>query len=197
MDEIKSKIEESELSFRSDAFKELNEIRTELQKLTATSVAIDDRVSRTTVVSPVRGVIKQLKVNTIGGVVQPGSDMLEIVPLDDSLLIEAKVRPQDVAFLHPGQKAMVKFTAYDYTIYGGLKANLELISADTITDEEGNSFYLIQVRTDKSHLGSDEHPLLIIPGMVATVDIITGEKSVLDYLLKPVLKARSEAMRER
>ena len=197
MEEIKSKIEESELSFRSDAFKELNEIRTELQKITASSVAIDDRVTRTTVVSPVRGVINQLKVNTIGGVVQPGSDMLEIVPLDDSLLIEAKVRPQDVAFLHPGQKAMVKFTAYDYTIYGGLKANLELISADTITDEEGNSFYLIQVRTDKSHLGSTEHPLLIIPGMVATVDIITGEKSVLDYLLKPVLKARSEALRER
>ena len=92
---------------------------------------------------------------------------------------------------------MVKFTAYDYTIYGGLKAKLELISADTITDEEGNSFYLIQVRTDQSHLGSKEHPLLIIPGMVATVDIITGEKSVLDYLLKPVLKARSEALRER
>ena len=195
--EIKSKIEESELAFRSDAFKELNEIRTELKKLTSTSVAIQDRVSRTTVASPVRGVIKQLKVNTIGGVVQPGSDMLEIVPLDDSLLVEAKVRPQDVAFLHPGQNAMVKFSAYDYTIYGGMKANLELISADTITDEEGNSFYLIQVRTDKSHLGSDEHPLLIIPGMVATVDIITGKKSVLDYLLKPVLKARAEALRER
>ena len=197
MDEIKSRIEESELSFRSEAFKELNEVRTQLQKITANSVAIDDRVSRTTVVSPVRGIIKQLKVNTLGGVVQPGSDMLEIVPLDDSLLIEAKVRPQDVAFLHPGQKAMVKFTAYDFTIYGGLKASLELISADTITDEEGNSFYLIQVRTDKSHLGSPEHPLLIIPGMVATVDIITGNKSVLDYLLKPVLKARAEAMRER
>ena len=197
MAEIKSKMQESQLAFRSEAFKELNEVRTELQKINATSVAIQDKVTRTTVTSPVRGVIKQLKVNTIGGVVQPGSDMLEIVPLDDSLLIEAKVRPQDVAFLHPGQKAMVKFTAYDYTIYGGLKANLELISADTITDEEGNSFYLIQVRTDKSHLGSDEHPLLIIPGMVATVDIITGEKSVLAYLLKPVLKARSEAMRER
>jgi adhesin transport system membrane fusion protein len=197
MAEIKSKIEESELGFRSDAFRELNEIRTELTKLTSTSVAIQDRVSRTTVASPVRGVIKQLKVNTIGGVVQPGSDMLEIVPLDDSLLVEAKVRPQDVAFLHPGQKAMVKFSAYDFTIYGGMKANLELISADTITDEEGKSFYLIQVRTDKSHLGSDEHPLLIIPGMVATVDIITGKKSVLDYLLKPVLKARAEALRER
>jgi adhesin transport system membrane fusion protein len=197
MAEIKSKIEESELGFRSDAFRELNEIRTELTKLTSTSVAIQDRVSRTTVASPVRGVIKQLKVNTIGGVVQPGSDMLEIVPLDDSLLVEAKVRPQDVAFLHPGQKAMVKFSAYDFTIYGGMKANLELISADTITDEEGKSFYLIQVRTDKSHLGSDEHPLLIIPGMVATVDIITDKKSVLDYLLKPVLKARAEALRER
>jgi adhesin transport system membrane fusion protein len=197
MAEIKSKMQESEVTFRSDALKELNETRTQLQKITATSVAIQDKVTRTTVTSPVRGVIKQLKVNTIGGVVQPGSDMLEIVPLDDSLLIEAKVRPQDVAFLHPGQKAMVKFTAYDYTIYGGLKANLELISADTISDEEGNSFYLIQVRTEKSHLGSEEHPLLIIPGMVASVDIITGEKSVLAYLLKPVLKARAEAMRER
>ncbi|SFP83170.1 HlyD family type I secretion periplasmic adaptor subunit [Pseudomonas borbori] len=195
--EISSKIEESELGFRSDAFKELNDARTELKKITATSSAIQDRVSRTTVLSPVNGVIKQLKINTIGGVVQPGSDMLEIVPLEDNLLIEAKVRPQDVAFLHPGQKAMIKFSAYDYTIYGGLRANLELISADTITDEEGNSFYLIQLRTDKSHLGSDEHPLLIIPGMIATVDIITGEKSVLDYLLKPVLKARAEALRER
>lgn len=195
--EIERRIEESELAFRSDAFKELNDARTELQKITATSVAIEDRVSRTTVVSPVRGIIKQMKVNTIGGVVQPGSDLLEIVPLEDNLLIEARIRPQDVAFLHPGQNAMVKFSAYDYTIYGGLKAKLELISADTITDEKGNSFYLIQVRTDKSHLGSAEHPLLIIPGMVATVDIITGEKSVLDYLLKPVLKARSEAMRER
>ncbi|QKE63906.1 HlyD family type I secretion periplasmic adaptor subunit [Aquipseudomonas campi] len=197
IEEIKSRIEESELAFRSDAFKELNEMRTELKKITSTSVAIDDRVTRTTVVSPVYGIIKLLKVNTIGGVVQPGDAMVEVVPLEDNLLIEAKVRPQDVAFLHPGQKAMVKFTAYDYTIYGGLKAKLELISADTITDEEGNSFYLIQVRTDQSHLGTKEHPLLIIPGMVATVDIITGEKSVLDYLLKPVLKARSEALRER
>jgi membrane fusion protein, adhesin transport system len=195
--EIESRIEQSELAFRTEAFKDLNEARTQWQKITASSVAIQDRVSRATVTSPVKGIIKQLKINTIGGVVQPGSDMLEIVPLEDSLLIEARVRPQDVAFLHPGQKAMVKFNAYDYTIYGGLKANLEMISADTIVDKDGRSFYLIQVRTDKSHLGSDEHPLLIIPGMVATVDIITGKKSVLDYLLKPVLKARAEALRER
>ncbi|TXH98931.1 MAG: HlyD family type I secretion periplasmic adaptor subunit [Pseudomonas sp.] len=197
MQEIESKLNESTLAFRTEALKELNEVRTELKKITSTSVAIQDRVSRTTVSSPVHGVIKVLKVNTIGGVVQPGDPMVEVVPLEDNLLIEARIRPQDVAFLHPGQKAMVKFTAYDYTIYGGLKARLELISADTITDEEGKSFYLIQVRTDKSHLGSDQHPLLIIPGMVATVDIVTGEKSVLDYLLKPVLKARTEAMRER
>ncbi|KFE55789.1 HlyD family type I secretion periplasmic adaptor subunit [Pseudomonas syringae] len=197
INEIKSKVQESEFAFRSDASKELNEKRSELAKITATSIAIDDRVTRTTVVSPVRGVVKMLKVNTIGGVVQPGSDLVEIVPLEDNLLIEAKVRPQDVAFLHPGQKAMVKFSAYDYTIYGGLPAKLELIGADTTTDDKGNSFYLIQVRTDRNHLGSDAKPLLIIPGMTATVDIITGEKSVLDYLLKPVLKARTEAMRER
>jgi adhesin transport system membrane fusion protein len=197
INEIKSKINESEQGFRADASKELNEKRTDLSKLTATSLAIDDRVTRTTVLSPVHGIIKTMKVNTIGGVVQPGSDMVEIVPIEDNLLIEAKVRPQDVAFLHPGQQAMVKFSAYDYTIYGGLKAKLELIGADTITDDKGNSFYMIQVRTDRNHLGGDNKPLLIIPGMTATVDIITGEKSVLDYLLKPVLKARTEAMRER
>ncbi len=197
VNEIQRKIEESKLGFRSDALKELNEVRTDFNKLTATSRAIDDKVNRTLVVSPMRGIVKQLKVNTIGGVVQPGSDMVEIVPLEDNLLVEARVRPQDIAFLHPGQQATVKFTAYDYTIYGGLKAKLELISADTITDDKGNSFYLIQVRTDKNHLGTDAKPLLIIPGMVATVDIITGEKSVLDYILKPVLKARWEALRER
>ncbi|MNE18381.1 Type I secretion system membrane fusion protein PrsE [compost metagenome] len=195
--EVERKIEEAQLRFRTEALRELNEVRTELSKITASSRAIEDRVSRTGVVSPVRGIVKQLKVNTIGGVVQPGSDLLEIVPLEDNLLIEARIRPQDVAFLHPGQEAMVKFTAYDYTIYGGLKAKLEQIGADTVTDDEGNSFYVIKLRTDKSHLGSADKPLLIIPGMVANVDIITGQKSVLDYLLKPVLKARQEAMRER
>ena len=195
--EIKSRVQESELAFRADAARELNEKRNDLARISASRIAIDDRMSRTTVVSPVRGIVKTLKVNTIGGVVQPGSDLLEIVPLEDNLLIEAKVRPQDVAFLHPGQKAMVKFSAYDYTLYGGLPARLELIGADTITDDKDNSFYLIQVRTDSNHLGSDSSPLLIIPGMIATVDIITGEKSVLDYLLKPVLKARAEALRER
>ncbi len=195
--EIESKIGEARGRFRSDALTQLNEARTELSKLRSTGKALEDRVRRTLVTSPVRGVVKQVLVSTIGGVIQPGSDLVEIVPLDDTLLIEARIRPQDIAFLHPGQEAMVKFTAYDFTIYGGLKAKLEHISADSITDEEGNSFFLIHLRTEKSHLGSDEEPLLIIPGMVASVDIITGHKSVLSYLLKPIIRARAEALRER
>lgn len=195
--EVERKIDETRGRFRSEALAQLNEARTELSKTEATGKALEDRVNRTLVTSPVRGIVKQLLVNTIGGVIQPGSDLVEIVPLDDTLLVETRIRPQDIAFLHPGQEAVVKFTAYDYTIYGGLKAKLEQISADTITDEEGNSFYLIKLRTDKSHLGSVEHPLLIIPGMVASVDIITGKKSILSYLLKPIIRARAEALRER
>ncbi len=195
--EVERKIDETRGKFRSDALTQLNEARTDLNKAQATGKALEDRVSRTLVTSPVRGIVKQVLVNTIGGVIQPGSDLVEIVPLDDTLLVEARIRPQDIAFLHPGQEAMVKFTAYDFTIYGGLKAKLEQIGADTITDEEGNTFYLIKLRTDRSHLGSDEKPLLIIPGMVASVDIITGKKSVLSYLLKPIIRARAEALRER
>lgn len=195
--EIESKIGETRGRFRSEALTQLNEARTELSKLKSTGKALEDRVRRTLVTSPVRGVVQQMLVSTIGGVIQPGSDIVEIVPLDDTLLVEAKVRPQDIAFLHPGQEAMVKFSAYDFTVYGGLKAELEHISADSITDEDGNSFFLIHLRTDKSHLGSDEKPLLIIPGMMASVDIITGHKSVLSYLLKPIIKSRAEALHER
>ena len=196
--EVQRKIDETRGKFRSDALTQLNEARTDLSKAQATGKALDDRVSRTLVTSPVRGIVKQLLVNTIGGVIQPGSDLVEIVPLDDTLLVEAKIRPQDIAFLHPGQEAIVKFTAYDYTIYGGLKATLEQIGADTITDEDKkNTYYMIKLRTERSHLGTDERPLLIIPGMVASVDIITGKKSVLSYLLKPILRARAEALHER
>ena len=107
------------------------------------------------------------------------------------------MRPSDIAFLRPEQEALVKLTAYDYAIYGGLPAKLEHISADTITDENGESFFLIRVRTDRSHLGTEAAPLQVIPGMTAMVDILTGEKTVLDYLLKPVLRARERALRER
>ncbi|MDZ3994396.1 HlyD family type I secretion periplasmic adaptor subunit [Pseudomonas sp. Teo4] len=196
--EIQSKIEETRGKFRSDALTQLNEARTELNKATATTKALDDRVNRTLVTSPVRGIVKQLLVNTIGGVIQPGSDIIEVVPLDDSLVIEAKILPKDIAFLHPGQEAMVKFTAYDFTIYGGLEAKLEQIGADTITDEDKKTtYYPIRLRTERSHLGSDDNPLLIIPGMVATVDIKTGKKTIMSYLLKPIIKAQTEALRER
>ncbi|KNC17382.1 MULTISPECIES: HlyD family type I secretion periplasmic adaptor subunit [Pseudomonas] len=196
--EVQRKIDETRGKFRSEALTQLNEARTDLAKTQATAKGLEDRVSRTMVTSPVRGIVKQVLVNTVGGVIQPGSDMAEIVPLDDSLLVEARIRPQDIAFLHPGQKAMIKFTAYDYTIYGGLEGTLEQIGADTVQDEEKkNTFYLIKLRTNKSHLGSDEKPLLIIPGMVASVDIITGKKSVLSYLLKPIIKSRAEALHER
>ncbi|MCP1473777.1 adhesin transport system membrane fusion protein [Pseudomonas sp. EB276 TE3739] len=196
--EVQRKIDETRGKFRSEALTQLNEARTDLNKAQATGKALEDRVSRTLVTSPVRGIVNKLLVNTIGGVIQPGSDMVEIVPLDDTLLVEAKIRPQDIAFLHPGQEAIVKFTAYDYTIYGGLKAQLEQIGADTITDEDKKTtYYVIKVRTERSHLGTDEKPLLIIPGMVASVDIITGKKSVLSYLLKPIIRARAEALHER
>lgn len=195
--EIESKISETRGRYRSEALSQLNEARTDLSKIEASGKAIEDRVNRTLVTSPVRGIVQQLMVNTIGGVIQPGNDLVEIVPLDDTLLIEAKIRPQDIAFLHPGQEAIIKFTAYDYTIYGGLKAKLEQISPDTVTDKEGKSFYVIRLRTEKNHLGTDEKPLLIIPGMVASVDIITGKKTILAYLLKPILRAKAEAFRER
>jgi len=196
--EVQRKIDETRGKFRSDALTQLNEARTDLNKAQATGKALEDRVSRTLVTSPVRGIVNKLLVNTIGGVIQPGSDLVEIVPLDDTLLVEAKIRPQDIAFLHPGQEATVKFTAYDYTIYGGLKAKLEQIGADTITDEDKKTtYYIIKLRTDRSHLGTDEKPLLIIPGMVASVDIITGKKTVLSYLLKPIIRARAEALHER
>ena len=195
--EAERKAEEAQNRFRSEALEELNQTRIDLQKTSASGLALEDRVRRTLVTSPVNGIVQQLLVNTIGGVIQPGSDLVEIIPLEDTLLFEARIRPQDIAFLHPGQEAMIKITAYDYTIYGGLKGELEHISADTVTDENGDSFYLIRLRTDKNHLGSEENPLLIIPGMVASVDIITGRKSILSYLLKPVLRAQAEALRER
>ena len=198
INEVQRKIDETRGKFRSEALTQLNEARTNLSKAQATSKGLEDRVSRTMVTSPVRGIVKQMLVNTVGGVIQPGSDIAEVVPLDDTLLVEAKIRPQDIAFLHPGQEAMIKFSAYDYTIYGGLKGRLEQIGADTVMDEEKkNTFYVIKLRTDRSHLGTDDKPLLIIPGMVASVDIITGKKSILSYLLKPIIKSRAEAMHER
>lgn len=195
--EANKRIEESFLRFRSEALREHNRLRGEMAGLRELVFAGEDRVSRTEVRSPVRGTIQEIKVQTLGGVIQPGQDLIEIVPHEDTLLIEARIRPADIAFLRPGQEAMVKISAYDFAIYGGLEGEVEQISADTITDDRGESFFRVRVRTDKSHLGTDDDPLAIIPGMTAEVDILTGRKTVLDYLMKPILRARDHAMRER
>ncbi len=195
--EATRRIEERYLNFRSEALRELNAIKAEFAQVEQSILAARDRVLRTDLRSPVRGIVKQLNISTIGGVVAPGMNLMEVVPLDDTLLVEARVLPADVAFLKPGQEATVKLTAYDFSIYGGLSARLERISADTIVDERGDSYYQIIVRTDKSELVHRGKVLPIIPGMVASVDILTGRKTVLDYLLKPILKARDRALTER
>ena len=155
---------------------------------------ISDKVKQADIRAPVNGTIKRVLYNTVGGVVQPGKDIVEIVPLEDALLLEARVQPRDIAFLHPGQKTNVKLTAYDFTIYGGLEATLEHISADSVLDEKGNAYYVVKVRTKRPNFGEN---LPIIPGMTAEVDILTGKKSVLSYLLKPVLRAKQYALTER
>lgn len=196
--EAKNKLESYVAKFRADALMELNQVRAEQEGTAATGVALKDRVERAVVRSPLTGTVKSVKVTTIGGVVQPGSELLEIVPLEDNLLVEARVKPRDIAYLRPGQDALVKITAYDFSIYGGFPAKLEYISADSITDEKkGESYYLVRVRTTSSTPARSDKPLAIIPGMTATVHIQTGEKTFLHYLLKPIIKTKELAFRER
>ncbi|MBA5761390.1 HlyD family type I secretion periplasmic adaptor subunit [Vibrio sp. 404] len=199
---LRSAIQESMLSridaaqkFRSAQQEKLNEAQDRLSAMSESTVGLQDRVNRTVVISPVTGTVKTLNINTVGGVIQPGMDIVEIVPSEDTLLVEAKIAPQDIAFLRPELSAIVKFSAYDFTKYGGLEGTLEHISADTTTDEEGNSFYLVRVRTNETSLNKDES-LPIIPGMTASVDIITGKRTVMDYLLKPILSAKTNALKE-
>jgi len=192
--EAQQRITEVSLEFKNTVREELSQVTAQLNALNESSQALSDRVTQTAVRSPVRGTIKQLHYNTIGGVVLPGKTVVEVVPLDDALLLEARISPRDIAFISPGQPALVKFTAYDFVVYGGLEANVEHIGADTVTDEDGKPFYQVKVRTRRASLGEG---LPIIPGMVAQVDILTGKKTILDYLLKPVLRARQYALTER
>ncbi|HZE91779.1 MAG TPA: HlyD family type I secretion periplasmic adaptor subunit [Rhizobacter sp.] len=192
--EAQRKIQETEITFRNDARKELAEVVGKLNALNEGAVALNDKVAKSQVKSPVRGRVQRLLANTVGGVVQPGKDIVEIVPLDDNLVLEARMAPKDIAFIRPQQPATVKFTAYDFSIYGGLDAQVENISPDTVVDEHGNAFYLVRVRTTRSNF-SEKLP--IIPGMTAEVDVLTGQKTVLTYLLKPILKVKAYALRER
>jgi len=195
--EARGRIEQAKAEYRRLALEEINERRLELKSITENLSSGGDRVTRTDIRSPVKGIVKHIMINTLGGVVRPGESIMEIVPLDDTLLIEAEIKPSDIAFLHPGQKATVKITAYDFSIYGGLEGTVEHISADTIEDEKGENFYLVKVRTKQNAMIYRGQRLPIIPGMTAGVDVLTGEKSVLDYLLKPILKAKQNALRER
>jgi adhesin transport system membrane fusion protein len=193
--EAQRKVQEAELNVRNLARVELSETKSKLSTLEQGQLALADRVKLAEVRSPVRGTVNTLMVNTVGGVVQPGKDILDIVPMDDSLLLEVQVNPKDIGFLHFGQKAEVKFTAYDFAIYGGLTGKVEQIGANTITDERGNSYYIVKVRTDKVHVGDNSRP--IIPGMQAEVHVLTGRRTLMQYLLKPILRAKANALTER
>jgi membrane fusion protein, adhesin transport system len=192
--ESEGKLRETELLASNKWRNELSEVLSKLASLSETSTGLADKIKYAEIRSPVRGTVQRVFTNTVGGVVQPGHEVIEMVPLDDQLLIEAKVSPKDIAFLHPGQEAIVKFTAYDFVVYGGLKGKVEHISPDTITDEKERTFYIVRVRTERAGFNPS---LPIMPGMMTQVDILTGKKTVLAYLLKPVLRARQNAMTER
>ena len=198
INEVRQKIKEYEQAVKTKVLEEKAEKEEQYARFKALITASEDTVRRTEVRSPVTGTIKTMLFNTIGGVIQPAQDIAEIVPLEDTLLIEAKVFPKDIAFIRPEQKAVVKFSAYDYSIYGGLDANLEQISADSVYDERNQiSYYKIKVRTKRNYIGERHENLKIIPGMTATVDLLTGKKTVMQYILKPVLKAQQRALTER
>lgn len=197
IEEAEKRHENARAIFRSEARDRLSQVRGELAVIDESLQAARLRVARTDIRSPVDGVINKLAVTTIGAVKRAGETVAEIVPIGDALLIETQIRPQDVAFIHPGQKASVKLTAYDYLIYGALSGTVERIGADTLSDAQGQPYYRVIVRTDKAYLRSGDKHLPAIPGMVASVDIQTGAKTIMEYLLKPIRRVRNEAFRER
>lgn len=195
--EALSRREEKQAAFRAQALQKLAQANIELNALTQGNRGAADKLARTTVRSPATGIIKTVHVTTKGQVVKPGIDLIEIVPLNDTLLIEARVRPADIAFLHPGQRALVKLTAYDFSLYGGLEGRVEQIGADSTTNDKGETYYIIRVRTSRNTLKNQGDDLRIIPGMVAQVNIMTGSKTVLSYLTKPLTRMRHNALSER
>lgn len=190
-------IEEARAKFRADAQTQYNETLSKLQTLQANGTALSDEVDRTTVRSPMDGVVQSLFVHTIGGVVKPGDDLIEIVPRGERLVAEVKIKPSDIAFIYPGQRAVVKLSAYDFSIYGALEGKVSLISADTQTNKKEDVYYIVQIVTDKSYIQHNGKRLTILPGMTVNADIITGRKSVLDYILKPILKTKQNMLSER
>lgn len=190
-------IEEANYLFRSDAQRQYNETLAQLNSLQADATALTDQVDRTVVRSPMDGTVQKLFVHTRGGVVKPGDNLVEIVPKGAKLLVEVKLKPSDIAFIYPGQRAVVKFSAYDFAIYGALEGKVVLISADATTNQKDETFYTVRIQTDKSYMEYKGKRLQIIPGMTVSADIVTGQKSVLDYILKPILKTKQHMLTER
>jgi adhesin transport system membrane fusion protein len=195
--EIGHKIEEATIEFRNRAKQELNEVQGELLRAKESYRALQDEVTRTIVRSPIKGIVQKLYIHTVGGVIKPGEDLVEIVPTDDNLWLEVKIKPSDIAFIYPGQKAVGKVSAYDFAIYGSLEGEVVHISADTTKDEKERPWYIVHIKTKKNYLGSEKKPLKIIPGMIVNVDIMTGKKSLMDYILKPILRAKQYTFTER
>ena len=196
IDEARFKKKKELLDFRNRAKKELNEVNAEIARVREAQVALKDRVKRTTLRSPVKGIVQRLYANTIGGVVSPGNKVVEIVPQEDALLIELKVKPADIASVRVDQLARVKFSAYDFAIYGSLKASVIFVSADTVTNEEGQSYFIVRLKPEKTYLGSAERPMPIKVGMTAEADIVTDKKTILQYLVQPVTRGLNKALRE-
>ena len=196
--EAELQVQQADLQFRQDA---LNDLTLRLAELSSAEQALrgaSDRVSRTDIRSPVDGIVNEIAINTVGGFVQPGERLLDIVPMEDALLVEARLKPSDVAFVLPGQPAQIKFTAYDFSIFGGLQGEVQSVGADSIIDPNTReTYYIVLIKTPESVLHYNNQELPVLPGMVTTVEILTGKKTVLQYLLKPINKARDEAMRER
>ena len=195
--EAKSSINSARLIFQSDAKTKLNEAMAQYRAIKANNTSLKDQVTRTLVKSPMKGIVKNLFIHTVGGVIKPGEDIMEIVPSEEKLLVEVKIKPSDIAFIYYGQKAIVKFSAYHFSIYGGLSGKVVLISPDTIKDKKGKTFYTVRIQTDKNYIAYKGKKLKIIPGMTTTVNIITGKKTILDYILKPILKTKENMFTER
>lgn len=209
IDDIKEKILRLQASFRESVLTELNQKKSELASLTEQLASFRDKIALTTIRSPTLGIIKKIRITTVGGTVTPGMDIMEIVPLSDALVVEAHIHPNDIEFVHVGQPAKVRLAAYDYTVYGSLHGIVEYVSADTMDDskslpgdlnpESRNTllYYIVKIRIDANSFVGKVNPIKIIPGMIANVQIVTGKKRILDYLLKPLIKAKEEALRER
>lgn len=195
--ELNKKIDETNQINDTEIRTKLNEAFTNLKDVEVNKLASEDQVSRTTVKSPSNGIVQKLYVNTIGGSIKPAQDLLEIVPTDHKLIVEVKILPKDIAFIYQGQKAIVKFSAFDFSIFGGLEGKVINISPDTIVEKDEKTFYVVRIETEKNYIGDEEKSKNIIPGMVADVDILTGKKTILDYILKPILKTKTYTFTER